>query len=183
MNFAIKIFILLLRKGVYLYEYIDIWERFDETSLPYKEKFYSSLNMEDITDIDYRHAKKVFIIFNNKKNGDYHNLYVQSDTLILAHEIENFRNMCLKEYKLDSAHFLSAPGLAWQACLKDTGIELELLTDIIDMLFMIEKGIRGGITHAIHRYAKTNNKYIKKYDKNKESSLYIQYLDANNLYG
>ena len=74
MNFAIKIFILLLRKGVYLYEYIDIWERFDETSLPYKEKFYSSLNMEDITDIDYRHAKKVFIIFNNKKNGDYHNL-------------------------------------------------------------------------------------------------------------
>ena len=91
--------------------------------------------------------------------------------------------MCLKEYKLDSAHFLSAPGLAWQACLKDTGIELELLTDIIDMLLMIEKGIRGGITHAIHRYAKTNNKYIKKYDKNKESSLYIQYLDANNLYG
>ena len=91
---------------------MDIWERFDETSLPNKEKFYSSLNMEDIRDIDYRHAKKVFIIFNNKKIGDYHNLYVQSDTLILAHVFENFRNMCLKEYKLDSAHFLSAPGLA-----------------------------------------------------------------------
>ena len=85
-------FILLLRKGFYPYEYMDSWERFDETSLPDKEAFYSSLNIEDITDVDYRHAKKVFKNFNNKNLGDYHDLYVQSDTLLLADVFENFRN-------------------------------------------------------------------------------------------
>ena len=94
---------------------------------------------------------------------------------------ENFRHMCLKEYELDPAHFLSLPGLAWQACLKKTNIELELLTDC-NMLLMVEEGIRGGICHSIHRYAKVNNKYMKNYNINEESS-YIQYLDANNLYG
>ena len=89
--------------------------------------------------------------------------------------------MCLKEYELDPAHFLSLPGLAWQACLKKTNIELELLTDY-DMLLMVQEGIRGGICHSIHRYAKANNKYMKNYNNNEESS-YIRYLDANNLYG
>ena len=148
---------------------MDSWERSDETTLPNKEDFYSSLNMEDITGIDYRYAKRVFKFFNNKNIGDYHNLYVQSDTLLLADVFENFRNMCLKEYKFDPDHFTSAPGVAWQACLKKTGIELESLTDI-DILLMIKKGIKGGITHAKHRYAKANNKYTKNYDKNKESS-------------
>ena len=95
--------------------------------------------------------------------------------------LENFRNMCTKVYELDPAHFVSLPGLAWQACLKKTNIELELLTDY-DMLLMVEKGIRGGICHSIHRYAKVNNKYMQNYNNNEESS-YIQYLDANNLYG
>ena len=94
---------------------------------------------------------------------------------------ENFRDMCLKQYELDPAHFLSSPGLAWQACLKKTNLELELLTDY-DMLLMVEEGIRGGIYHSIHRYAKANNKYMKNYNNNEESS-FIQYLDANNLYG
>ena len=102
------------------------------------------------------------------------------DDLIL-HYFENFRNKCIEIYELDPAHFLSAPGLAWQACLKKTGIKLELLTNI-DMLLTVEKGIRGGICHAIHRYAKANNNYMNNYDKNKESS-YIRYLDENNLYG
>ena len=106
---------------------------------------------------------------------------MQSNTLLLADVFENFRDMCLKEYELDPAHFLSLPGLAWQACLKKNNIELELLTDY-DMLLMVEKGIRGGICHSIQRYAKTNNKYIKSYNNNEES-CYIQYLDANNLYG
>ena len=103
---------------------------------------------------------------------------MQSDTLLLADVFEKFRDMCIKEYELDPAHFLLLP---WQACLKKTNIELELLTDY-DMLLIVEKGIRGGICHSIYRYAKANNKYMKNYNTNEELS-YIQYLDANNLYG
>ena len=113
--------------------------------------------------------------------GDYHDLYVQSDTLLLADVFENFRKACIKTYELDPARFISLPGLAWQACLKTTGVESELLTDY-DMLLMIEEGIRGGICHAVHRYQRGNNKYMKNYDANKKSS-YIQHLNANNLYG
>ena len=132
-------FVLLLRKGVYPYEYADTWEKFNEISLPSKEDFYSNLNMEDISDIDYRHANNVFKVFKLDNLGDYHDLYVQSDTLLLVDVFNNFRNMCLKEYELDPAHFLSSP---WQACLKKTNIELELLTDY-DMLLMVEEDIRG----------------------------------------
>ena len=174
-------FILLLRKGVYPYEYMDNWERFDETSLPDKESFYSNLNMENIYDTDYRHGNNVFEKFKLKHLGEYHDLYVQSDTLLPADVFENFRNMCIKVYELDPAHFLSLPRLAWQACLKKTNVKLELLTDY-DMLLIVEEGIRGGICHTIHRHGKANNKYMKNYDGNKESS-YIQYLDAINLYG
>ena len=110
-NGDINKFILLLRNGVYPYEYMNSWERFDETSLPDKETFYSSFNLEDITNIDHRHAKRVFKNFNNKNLGDYHDLYVQSDTLLVADVFENFRNMCIKVYEVDFAHFLSAPGL------------------------------------------------------------------------
>ena len=174
-------FILLLRKGVYPYKYMDNWERFNETSLPSKESFYSNLNMENIKDIDYRHGNNVFNKFKLKNLEEYHDLYVQSNTLLLADVFENFRNKCLEVYELDPAHFLSLPALARQACLKKTNIKLELLTDY-DMLLMVEEEIRGGICHSIHRYAKANNKYMKDYNKNIESS-YIQYLDANNLYG
>ena len=155
--------------------------RYSEISLPSKEDFYSNLNMEDISDIDYRHANNVFKVFKLENLGDYHDLYVQSDTSLLADVFNNFKDMCLKEYELDPPHFLSLPGLAWQACLKKTNIELELLTDY-DMLLMVEEGIRGGICHSIHRYAKANNKYMKNYNNNEESS-HIQYLDANNLCG
>ena len=130
----------MLRKGVYPYEYMDNWERFNETSLPGKESFYSNFNMEGIDDIDYRHGNNVFNKFKLNNLGDYHDLYVQSDTLLLADVFENFRDMCLKEYELDPAHFLSLPGLAWQACLKKTNIELELLTDY-DMLLMVEEEV------------------------------------------
>ena len=174
-------FVLLLRKGVYLYEYMDSWEKFNETSLPSKEDFYSNLNMEDIDNIDNRHGNNVFKGFKLENLGDYHDLYVQSDTLLLADVFNNFRDKCIKEYKLDPAHFLSLPGLSWQACLKKTNIELELLTDY-DMLLMVEEGIRSGICHSIHRYAKANNKYMKNYNNNEEPS-YIQYLNANNLFG
>ena len=104
---------------------MDNWERFDETLLPNKEAFYSNLNMEDITDTDYRHANKVFDKFKLTNLGEYHDLYVQSDTLLLADVFENFRNVCIKEYKLDPANFLTTPGLAWwQACLKKIDVKL-----------------------------------------------------------
>ena len=133
-------FILLLRKGVYPYEYMDSWEKFNETSLPIKEDFYSHLNMEDIKDIDYRHRNNVFNNFKLNNLGDYHDLYAQSDTL-LADVFENFRDICINVYELDLAHFLSLPRLAWQASLKKANIELALLTDY-DMLLMVEEGVR-----------------------------------------
>ena len=153
----------------------------DETSLPDKKAFYSELCLENITDEDYIHAQKVFEEFKLKNLCEYHDLYVQSDTLLLADVFENFRNKCTEIYELDPAHFLSAPRLAWPACLKKTKVKLESITDI-NMSLMIEKEIRGAVCHAIHRYAKANNKYMKNYDKNIELS-YVMYLDGNNLYG
>ena len=132
--------------------------------------------MEDITDADYAHAKKISKDFENL--GEYHDLCVQSNTLLLADVFENFRNVCLKIYRLDPAKFLSAPGLA---AFKKTKVKLDILTDI-DMFLMVEKGIRGGICHSIYQYAKSSNKYMKDYNKNRESS-YIQYWDVNNSYG
>ena len=180
-NSDLNKFILLLRKGVYPDEYMDSWEKFDETTLPPKEVFHSNLNLEDISDEDYTHAQKVWDVFETKDLCEHHDLYAKSDTLLLADVFENVRNKYLKIYELDPIYFVSAPGLAWQACLKKTEVKLELITDY-DMILMIEKGIRGGICQATHRYAKANNKYMKNYDKNIESS-YIEYLDANNLYG
>ena len=174
---CINKFVLLLRKGVYPYEYMDSWEKLNETLLPSKESFYSNLNMEDIEDIDYRHGNNVFNKFKLNNLGDYYDLYVQSDTLLLADVFENFRDMCLKENELDPAHFLSLPGLAWQACLKKNNIELELLTDY-DMLLMVEEGIRDGICHSIQQYAKTNNKYMKSYNifKNNTTVLSLKFI-------
>ena len=157
------------------------WEKFNETSIPPKEVSYSQLNEEDICDENYAQVQKVWEVFKIKDIGENHDLYVQSDTLLLAGVFENFRDKCIEIYGPYPAHFLSAPGLAWQACLKKTGVKLELLTDI-DMLLMVEKGTRGGICQAIHRYAKANNKYMKNYNKDIISS-YLMYLDANNLYG
>ena len=109
--------ILLLRKGVYPYEDMDNQEKFDETTLPPNEAFYSNLNLESISDEDYAHAQKIWEVFEIKNRGKYHDLYVKSDTLLLADVFENFRDMCLDKYELDPVYFVSAPELAWQACL------------------------------------------------------------------
>ena len=135
---------LVKRKGVYPYDYMDTLERLKETKLPPKEAFYSKLKNEDISDEDYAHAQKVCDVFEMKHLQDYHDLYNENDVLLLADVFENFRNICLENYKLDPAHYFTAPGLAWDAALKETKVELELLTDI-DMLLMVEKGIRGGV--------------------------------------
>ena len=150
---------------------MDNCERFDEMSLPSNKSFYSNLNMENIDDIDYRHGNNVFKRFKLKNLGEYHDLYVQSDTLLLADVFENFRNTCLKVYELDPAHFLSLPGLAWQACLKKTNVRLELLT-VYDMLLMVEEGIRSEICNSMHRHAKANNKYMEKMKKMKNLLIF-----------
>ena len=162
------------------YEHMDDWEKFNETSFPEKEHFYSHLSMEDITDADYAQAKRICTNFEIRNVGQCHNLYVQSDTLLLSDVFENLRNMCLRIHELDLTKFLSAPGLACKAALKRTKVKLDLLTES-DML-LVEKGIQGGICRSIYRYAKANNKYTKDYDKNKELS-YIKYWDVNNLHG
>ena len=136
-------------KGFYPYEYTDDWLKFNETSLPRKEDFYSRLNMEDITDADYVHAENVRTDFEITDLGEYHDVYIQSNTLLLADVLENFRNMCLKIYELDPARFLSAPELAWQATFKKPKVKLDLLIDI-DILLMIKKGIKGRICHSIY---------------------------------
>ena len=163
-------FILLLKKGVYPYEYMDGWERFDETELPLIDKFYSNLNLTNITKVEYKHAQKVWSTFKIKNQGEYHDLYVQCDTTQLADNFEQFRTLCLKEYELDPAYFCTTPGLAIDACLKMTDIKLELLPDN-DMVLMFEKGLREGISPAIHRYAKANNKYMYNYDSQQLSSF------------
>ena len=121
--------------------------------------------MEDITKADYTHRKRVCKDFEIKKLGEYHDLYVQSNTLLLEDVFENFRNMSLEIYDLDPGRYLTAPRLVQQADLKKTKIKLDFSTEM-DMLLMVQKGIRGGICHDIYRYAKSNNKYMKDYDKN-----------------
>ena len=172
---------LLQKKGIYPYEYMDSFKRFGETQLPDKEKFYSSLNGKGITDEEYAHAKEVWAALGCRNLGDYHDIYVETDTLLLADVFENFRKVCQEKYGLDPAHYYSAPGLSWDALLKKTGVELDLLTDM-DMHLMIERGMRGGISMASKRHAKANNPLVEGYDPAQPTN-YITYLDANNLYG
>ena len=171
----------LLRNGVYPYGHIDCMGRFEEPTLPPKELFYNVLNDEHISDEDYTHATSVFNSFTCRNMGDYHDLYLMSDVLLLADVLENFRSVCLKAYNLDPCHFYTSPGLAWQACLKMTDVELELLTDP-DMYLFIEEGLRGGISMISNRYSMANNPYVPDYDPTQENS-YVMYFDASNLYG
>ena len=171
---------LMARKGVYPYDYMDSFEKFN-SPLPKKEEFFSILNNKHISNEDYEHAKNIWNTFNLKNMGEYHDLYLKSDILLLVDVFENFRKTCLEYYKLDPCHYFTSPGLSWDAMLKMTDIKLELMTDI-DMFQFIEKGLRGGISYIANRHGKANNKYMKEYD-DKAPSKYIMYLDANNLYG
>ena len=173
---------LIKQKGFYPYEYMDKAEKFNETKLPPREAFYSKLSGEGISNGNYKHAWNVWNTFKMKTFKDYHKLYNETDVLLLADVFENFRDLCLKIYGLDPVYYFTAPGLAWDACLKMTNINLELLSDL-DMLLMFEKGIRGGISMISNRYGEANNKYMgKSFNKNKPKK-YIMYFDANNLYG
>ena len=134
---------LLKQKGVYCYEYTDNWDKFKETKLPKKEKFYSSLNNTNITDEDYKRALEIWDKFNCKNLGEYSDLYLKSDVCLLADVFENFRNTCLRYYKLDPTHYFSSPGLAWDAMLKMTNVKLDMITDI-DMENMVQLGCGAG---------------------------------------
>ena len=174
-------FNLMKRKGVYPYDYMDSFSKFNDRELPKREDFYSLLRGENISEDDYSHAQNVWNTFNLQNMGEYHDLYLKTDILLLTDVFENFRKTCLTYYKLDPLHYISSPGLAWDAMLKMTGINLELITDI-DMQLFIEKGLRGGISYIAHRHAEANNKYMKNFDIDKLIS-FLMYLDANNLYG
>ena len=168
-----KFILLLPEVFVYPYQYMDDREKFNETSLPEKGEFDNNLNMKDITDVDYTQAKGVSKDFEINFFGKYHYLYSQNDILLLADVSENFRNTCLEIYELDPAKFLSAPGLAWQAALKKTKVKLKLLTDI-NILLMVGEGMIEEIYRSVYRYAEADDKCMKDFDKNKESS-YVQY--------
>ena len=174
-------FELMRKKGVYPYDYMDSFDKFNNKKLPSTDEFYSTLNNENISNQDYKHAKNVWKTFDIKSMGEYHDLYLKSDILLLADVFENFRTTCILFYKLDPCHYFSSPGLSWDSMLKMTNIKLELLTDI-DMYQFIEKAMRGGISYIANRYSKANNKYMSDFDET-EPSKYIIYLDANNLYG
>ena len=172
---------LMTRKGVYPYSFMDGYDKFDIDPFTLtKSDFRNDLTGEDISDCDYEFYKDICGKFNIKTLGEYHDLYLKSDVLLLSDVFENFRETCYQYYKLDPAHYYSAPGLAWKGCLKMTGIELELISDV-DMYLMIEKGLRGGMSVISHRKAEANNKYVHSYDPEKPSK-YITYLDANSLY-
>ena len=172
---------LLVRKGVFLYEYFNSSERFNDTKLPDIESFYSSLNGKDIEEDDYEYAMRIWKEFDMKTFGDYHDLYLNTDVLLLSDVFNEFREICLKNYELDPLWYYTAPGLSWDALLKHSKIKLELLSDY-DMLLMFEQGTRGGISTITKRYSVANNKYMKCYDEDGENK-YLMYLDANNLYG
>ena len=175
-------FELLTQKGVYPYDYMNCLEKFSETQLPIKEDFYSKLNDCEITEKEYKHAQDIWEKFQIRNLGEYHDLYLKTDVLLLADVFEEFRNICLENYNLDPAWYYTSPGLSWDALLKHSKVNLELLTDP-DMLLMFEKGIRGGISMISNRHGRANNKFMKEKFDSSQPSKFVPYLDANNLYG
>ena len=172
---------LLKQKGFFPYDYMDNIEKLKDPKPPAQKAFYSKLTGKGINNYNYNHVLNVWKTWKMKTFKEYLELYNVTDVLLLADVFENFRDICLKNYGLDPVYYYTAPGLAWDAMLKMTNISLELLNDV-DMLLMVEKGIRGGISIISNRYGKANNKYMKDFNK-KELSKYLMYVDANNLYG
>ena len=158
------------RKGMYPYEYMNSFKKFKENCWPDKDCFFNSLKNCCISDKEYCRAIDVWNIFNIKNLGEYYDLYLKTNVLLLCDVFEKFIDVCLMDYGLDPCHYFSSPGLAWDAMLKMTGIKLEKINDI-DMYLFLEKGMRGGISYISKRYSKGSD------DRN------IMYWDANNLYG
>ncbi|KAE9543657.1 hypothetical protein AGLY_002053, partial [Aphis glycines] len=173
---------LVTRKLAYPYEYMDCEEKFNETCLPPRENFYSSLTGKNITIEEYENSQKIWEVFKIQNLREFTSLYNKIDVLLLTDIMENFRDISLKKYKLDPLWYYTTPGFAWDSMLRMTKVKLDLLTDI-DQILMFESGIRGGLSQCSQRYSKANNKYMGDKLKKKEESIFLQYLDANNLYG
>ena len=170
---------LFKQKGVFPYEWLDSVEKFKE-GLPGKDSFYSHLTRSGISEKEWEHAQKVWNEMKMQNMGEYHDAYLKADVCGLADVMEEFRKVCRKNYGLDPAWYYTAPGLAWDAALKISKVELELLTDPNKLLFF-EHGIRGGVSTIFHRRAQANNKYMEKFDESKPS-VFVPYWDANGLY-
>ncbi|XP_036146037.1 uncharacterized protein LOC118646692 [Monomorium pharaonis] len=173
-------FELLTRKGVFPYEYVDSVDRLHETE---GEAFYSLLTGKEVSDVDHKHAVNVWQRFNIKNLGEYSDLYLKTDVLLLADVFEKLRDNSIESYGLDPAHYYTLPGYTWDAMLKYTGVRFELLTDIdIDMVLFVERGVRGGLSQCSNRYERANNRHLPCYDSSQPSS-FLMYYDVNNLYG
>ena len=174
-------FELLLRKGVFPYEWFDIFSKHHELRLPPREAFYSQLKNESISEEDYQHALNVWRVFKVKSFEEYHDLYLKTDILLLADVCEAHKQLAMKWYGLNPFWYITTPSFAWRAMLKNTNVQLESLLDVDMYNFMI-KAKRGGISYCAKKYAKANNPNIIDYDKTKPTT-HILYIDANNLYG
>ena len=172
---------ILSRKGVFPYDYIDSEERFNETELPSRDKFYNTMTKQACSPEDYAHAQKVWNDMNMNNLGDYHDVYLKTDVLLLADVFMEFRRICLDKYRLDPAHYITAPSLTWDAMLLKTGVKLELLKDP-DMYTFFETGIRGGMSVISRRHAQANNRYMPNFDITKPGGTIVD-LDMNNMYG
>uniref|UniRef100_A0ABD2WXG3 DNA-directed DNA polymerase n=1 Tax=Trichogramma kaykai TaxID=54128 RepID=A0ABD2WXG3_9HYME len=172
----------LTEKGVFPYEYIDCIEKLEEQELSPIGAFYSSLSNDTIEQKDYERAQTVWNLFQIKNIGEYSDLYLKTDVLLLSDIFENFRKSCMEYYGLDPSHYYTTPGFTWSAMLKHTGVKLELLSDI-DMVLFIEKAIRGGLCQVSNRFARANNPYMGTDFNPEEPTSYLMYYDVNNLYG
>ncbi|PKK59391.1 hypothetical protein RhiirC2_719843 [Rhizophagus irregularis] len=179
-GYSIEKIKLLFRKGVFPYDWTNAWEKFDRTSLPPRKEFYSILSQQNISKEDYKYAQKIWQTFEMQSFGDYHDLYLETDVLLLADVFMNYTIMCLQDDGLDPSHYVSAPGMFNDSLYKSSGVELKLMTDM-DEYLMVENGIRGGMTMASHRYAKANNPKCPDYDPSKPTSWTL-YEDMNALY-
>ena len=169
------------QKGSYPYDYMNSFEKFNEIQLLSQNDFFSQMYNEHVSDSDYNHAQQVWNTFELNNMGEYHDLYLQSDVLLLADVFENFRKTCLQYYQLDPCHYFTSPGLSRDAMLRMTTVEIELISNV-DMYQFVENGMRGGISYIANRYGKANDKYMQNWNPN-EASKYLMYLDASNLYG
>lgn len=174
-------FNLLTRKGIYPYDYMSDWKCYEEICLPPQSKFYNTLSDVNISCEDYKHAQSVWYQFKIKSLGEYTDLYMKTDVLLLTDIFENFRQTCKRHYQLDPAFYITAPSLSFDAMLLKTGVQLELIHDLA-IVRMLQNGIRGGVCMCSHRYAKANHKHLDDYDPSQPNS-FIVYLDCNNLYG